>query len=182
MDALWLLSNLVLWVGALALGFLLVGALRALRVWTWRLEQLEVALSSRPQLWQAGRYVPGPFSVGGPWASNANPVTISGASADEGGLGGAVCHQLHQRSAAVRLPHGAGATSYSPTARSIFSAPAWTSGCWLPWPHGRAAKWCRRTAGKASGVTVYLDAYTVTHTTNNTAAIDPDIDGTYILT
>jgi methylamine dehydrogenase accessory protein MauD len=47
MDALWLLSNLVLWVAALALGFLLVGALRALRVWTWRLEQLEVALSGR---------------------------------------------------------------------------------------------------------------------------------------
>jgi prepilin-type processing-associated H-X9-DG protein len=88
MDALWLLSNLVLWVGALALGFLLVGAPRALRFWTWRLEQLEVALSSRPQLWQAGRYVPGPFSVGGPWASNANPVTIAGASADGGSLGG----------------------------------------------------------------------------------------------
>jgi hypothetical protein len=28
----------------------------------------------------------------------------------------------------------------------------------------------------------YLDSYTVTHTTNDTAAIDPDIDGTYILT
>jgi len=38
--------------------------------------------AGRPKLWQAGRYVPGVFSFGGPWASNANPVTISGASAD----------------------------------------------------------------------------------------------------
>jgi hypothetical protein len=29
---------------------------------------------------------------------------------------------------------------------------------------------------------VYLDSYTVTHTTNNTAAIDPNIDGRYIQT
>jgi hypothetical protein len=34
----------------------------------------------------------------------------------------------------------------------------------------------------ASGATVYLDSYTVTNTTNNTGAIDPDIDGTYIVT
>lgn len=47
MVALWIVSNLVLWGAALGLGFLLVGALRALRAWTWRLEQLEVALSGR---------------------------------------------------------------------------------------------------------------------------------------
>jgi hypothetical protein len=34
----------------------------------------------------------------------------------------------------------------------------------------------------ASRATVYFDSYTVTNTTNNTAAIDPNIDGTYILT
>ena len=38
--------------------------------------------AGRPQLWQAGRYVPGVFSFGGPWASNANAVTIRGSSAD----------------------------------------------------------------------------------------------------
>jgi prepilin-type processing-associated H-X9-DG protein/prepilin-type N-terminal cleavage/methylation domain-containing protein len=38
--------------------------------------------AGRPQLWQAGRYVPGPFSYGGPWASSANPVVIAGASGD----------------------------------------------------------------------------------------------------
>jgi prepilin-type processing-associated H-X9-DG protein/prepilin-type N-terminal cleavage/methylation domain-containing protein len=38
--------------------------------------------AGRPQLWRAGRPVPGPFSFGGPWASSANPVVIAGASAD----------------------------------------------------------------------------------------------------
>jgi prepilin-type processing-associated H-X9-DG protein len=38
--------------------------------------------AGRPQLWRAGHYVPGTFSFGGPWASNANPVVIRGASAD----------------------------------------------------------------------------------------------------
>jgi prepilin-type processing-associated H-X9-DG protein len=38
--------------------------------------------ADRPQLWRAGRPVPGSFSYGGPWASSANPVVISGASAD----------------------------------------------------------------------------------------------------
>jgi prepilin-type processing-associated H-X9-DG protein len=38
--------------------------------------------AGRPQRWQAGRLVPGAFSYGGPWASSANPVTISGSSAD----------------------------------------------------------------------------------------------------
>jgi methylamine dehydrogenase accessory protein MauD len=47
MGPLWLVTHLVLWVAALGLGFLLVGALRALRIWGWRLEQLEVALSGR---------------------------------------------------------------------------------------------------------------------------------------
>jgi methylamine dehydrogenase accessory protein MauD len=47
MDASWPISNLALWTTALGLGFLLVGALRAWRAWTWRLEQLEFALSSR---------------------------------------------------------------------------------------------------------------------------------------
>jgi prepilin-type processing-associated H-X9-DG protein len=38
--------------------------------------------AGRPQLWRAGRSVPGPFSFGGPWASSANAVVIAGASAD----------------------------------------------------------------------------------------------------
>jgi len=38
--------------------------------------------AGRPQLWRAGRLVPGLFSAGGPWASSANPVVIRGASAD----------------------------------------------------------------------------------------------------
>jgi prepilin-type N-terminal cleavage/methylation domain-containing protein/prepilin-type processing-associated H-X9-DG protein len=38
--------------------------------------------AGRPQLWRAGRPVPGPFSFGGPWASSANPVVIAGSSAD----------------------------------------------------------------------------------------------------
>jgi methylamine dehydrogenase accessory protein MauD len=47
MIAFWGVTHLILWVAALALGFLLVGALRALRVWGWRLEQLEFALAGR---------------------------------------------------------------------------------------------------------------------------------------
>jgi methylamine dehydrogenase accessory protein MauD len=43
----WLLSHLVLWGVTLGLAFLLVGALRALRLGRWRLEQLAVALSGR---------------------------------------------------------------------------------------------------------------------------------------
>jgi prepilin-type processing-associated H-X9-DG protein len=38
--------------------------------------------AGRPQRWQAGRYVAGAFSFGGPWASSANPVLIRGSSAD----------------------------------------------------------------------------------------------------
>jgi prepilin-type N-terminal cleavage/methylation domain-containing protein/prepilin-type processing-associated H-X9-DG protein len=38
--------------------------------------------AGRPQRWQAGRYVPGAFSFGGPWASSANPVLIRGSSPD----------------------------------------------------------------------------------------------------
>jgi prepilin-type N-terminal cleavage/methylation domain-containing protein/prepilin-type processing-associated H-X9-DG protein len=38
--------------------------------------------AGRPQRWQAGRYVPGSFAAGGPWASSANPVVIIGASSD----------------------------------------------------------------------------------------------------
>jgi peroxiredoxin len=43
----WLLAHLLLGSVALGLAFLLLGALRALRAWGWRLEQLEVALSGR---------------------------------------------------------------------------------------------------------------------------------------
>jgi prepilin-type processing-associated H-X9-DG protein len=38
--------------------------------------------AGRPGLWQAGRYVPGGFAAGGPWASSGNPVIIRGASPD----------------------------------------------------------------------------------------------------
>src|SRR5262249_49111938 len=38
--------------------------------------------AGRPQLWRAGRLVPGQFSRGGPWASIANPILILGASGD----------------------------------------------------------------------------------------------------
>jgi hypothetical protein len=43
----WLSAHLILWGVAVGLAFLLVGAFRALRVWMWRLEQLEVALPGR---------------------------------------------------------------------------------------------------------------------------------------
>jgi peroxiredoxin len=43
----WLIAHLVLWGVACGLAFLLAGAFRALRVWTWRLEHMEIALSSR---------------------------------------------------------------------------------------------------------------------------------------
>ena len=33
----------------------------------------------------------------------------------------------------------------------------------------------------ASGASVYLDSFTVANTSNNTAGVDPNIDGTYIL-
>jgi hypothetical protein len=43
----WFLAHLLLGGVALGPAFLLIGALRALRVWGWRLEQAEVALSRR---------------------------------------------------------------------------------------------------------------------------------------
>ena len=43
---------------------------------------LVVEDAGRPRMWRAGRYVPGPFAFGGPWASSANLVSLSGASAD----------------------------------------------------------------------------------------------------
>jgi methylamine dehydrogenase accessory protein MauD len=46
-DSIWLARHLVLWSVALGLGFLLVGALQALRIRGWRVEQLEIALCSR---------------------------------------------------------------------------------------------------------------------------------------
>ena len=47
MGSLWLVTHLVLGVFALGIGFLLLGVLRALKVGSWRLEQLEIALSDR---------------------------------------------------------------------------------------------------------------------------------------
>jgi Protein of unknown function (DUF1559)/Prokaryotic N-terminal methylation motif len=38
--------------------------------------------AGRPELWRAGRLAPGAFAIGGPWASNANPVIIWGAGDD----------------------------------------------------------------------------------------------------
>src|SRR6516162_5961101 len=45
MDAFLLAAQFVLAVVCLGLGFLLIGALRALKVGSWRLEQLEIAFS-----------------------------------------------------------------------------------------------------------------------------------------
>jgi peroxiredoxin len=47
MGYLGLMTHLVLWCVSLGLAFLLVGAFRALRAWSWRLEQLEFALPGR---------------------------------------------------------------------------------------------------------------------------------------
>jgi methylamine dehydrogenase accessory protein MauD len=47
MNTVWLISNVVLWVALLVLGFLLLGALRALGLLRWRLEQLEATTPSR---------------------------------------------------------------------------------------------------------------------------------------
>jgi hypothetical protein len=47
MSILWLLSIILLWIVVLFLGFLLVGALRALGVLSWRLEQLEATTPKR---------------------------------------------------------------------------------------------------------------------------------------
>jgi methylamine dehydrogenase accessory protein MauD len=46
METAWLLSNLVLWAVVLFLAFLLLGALRALALLRWRLEQLEATTPS----------------------------------------------------------------------------------------------------------------------------------------
>ena len=47
MNLWWLASYLVLWLLVLCLGFLLLGALRALGLLRWRLEQLEATTPSR---------------------------------------------------------------------------------------------------------------------------------------
>ena len=47
MSLWWLISDIVLWLVVLALGFLLLGALRALGLLRWRLEQLEATTPSR---------------------------------------------------------------------------------------------------------------------------------------
>jgi prepilin-type processing-associated H-X9-DG protein/prepilin-type N-terminal cleavage/methylation domain-containing protein len=38
--------------------------------------------AGRPDMWRLGRPIPGPFAFGGPWASSANAVQITGTSAD----------------------------------------------------------------------------------------------------
>jgi hypothetical protein len=43
----WFVAHLLLGGVALGLTFLLIGTLRALRVWGWRLEQIEINLSRR---------------------------------------------------------------------------------------------------------------------------------------
>jgi hypothetical protein len=43
----WLLSYVILWLALLFLGFLLLGALRALALLRWRLEQLEAITPTR---------------------------------------------------------------------------------------------------------------------------------------
>jgi len=47
MSPWWLISFIALWLVVLALGFLLLGALRALGLLRWRLEQLEATTPSR---------------------------------------------------------------------------------------------------------------------------------------
>jgi methylamine dehydrogenase accessory protein MauD len=47
MSLWWLVSYIVLWLAVLFLGFLLLGALRALGLLRWRLEQLEATTPSR---------------------------------------------------------------------------------------------------------------------------------------
>jgi methylamine dehydrogenase accessory protein MauD len=47
MSAWWLVSYVALWLVVLSLGFLLLGALRALGLLRWRLEQLEATTPSR---------------------------------------------------------------------------------------------------------------------------------------
>ena len=47
MNTVWLISTAVLWAAVLFLGFLLLGALRALGLLRWRLEQLEATTPSR---------------------------------------------------------------------------------------------------------------------------------------
>jgi methylamine dehydrogenase accessory protein MauD len=47
MSLWWLISDIVLWLVVLALGFLLFGALRALGLLRWRLDQLEATTPSR---------------------------------------------------------------------------------------------------------------------------------------
>jgi methylamine dehydrogenase accessory protein MauD len=54
----WLIAHLVLWGLALGVAFLLIGAFRAMGVWTWRLEQMELALSGRLGL-SPGTQAPG---------------------------------------------------------------------------------------------------------------------------
>ena len=47
MNPWWLVSYVALWLVVLFLGFLLLGALRALGLLRWRLEQLEATTPSR---------------------------------------------------------------------------------------------------------------------------------------
>jgi hypothetical protein len=47
----WFVAHLLLGGVALGLAFLLIGALRALRVWGWRLEQMEMTFSRLQARW-----------------------------------------------------------------------------------------------------------------------------------
>src|SRR5262249_25552023 len=47
MSILWLFSMILLWIVVLFLGFLLLGALRAIGLLSWRLEQLEATTPKR---------------------------------------------------------------------------------------------------------------------------------------
>jgi hypothetical protein len=80
--------------------------------------------AGRPQGWQAGRYVPGAFSYGGPWASSANAVTISGSSADGSTVPGPCPISCTNDQQPYSFHPGGAATSCSPTAPCISSRPA----------------------------------------------------------
>jgi peroxiredoxin len=76
MGFLWLVTHLLLWVTILGLGFLLVGALRALRAWGWRLEQVEFALAGRLGL-PPGTKAP-PFSLRSVWGARLTLGSLTG--------------------------------------------------------------------------------------------------------
>ena len=140
----WLLSYVILWLALLFLGFLLLGALRALALLRWRLEQLEAITPTRVGRsgLKPGKKAPDftlPSVAGGDGFTDYTttvtvlaPVTVQPFQVNDGLPAG--------MSPAPASGPRAGAARRRPSARAAWRRAGrlgqWRTGC--AWPHSSA--------------------------------------------